>query len=750
MTAAESAVPSERRRLAVAIARKGYRIFPLKPDTKEPATLHGFKDASSEIEQVEAWWDEDPNYNIGLACGMQDNGIYVAVVDVDAKHGGVLAWKQLTRDNGSSWMRYMPIHKTPRQGFHIIGQVDPVLALNASNGFPRGIDTRGAGGYIVLPDSHFIDTETGEIGDYVCTTNHLWNTEPGTFPDWVIELWQAGPQRISIERHPSAQVDADSPLTWMKANIDWHRELERDKFKLHADFGGESRWTRDGKTRGTSLSLHEAGNGCVVVWSENCPLWMTNGSCGQPTADGHWSMNGFQYICARDFGGDVRAAMSAIRRDMMPPTPGAGSDRVPEAVLDDTPVGGLHLPPGFWLRPDLQHIFLAAQHARVSPEAMLVHVLARFSAGVHPLRTLPGEGSLDFMGVVLAASGGNKSLAAKYARKLYPGTGNPKVLYDQGVGSGEGLVEAFLVKVPSEDDPKRKVRQVGRDGIHFVVDESMGLLAQAGREGATIIPTLCTAWSGGGLGQRNADEARDRHIDPGQVRVAAVLSMQEGNAHKMYSENLRTTGFTGRMIFVTAYDENAPRERPPWPGVLKLPNWGDVPIYSGELTYPDEVEAEIDEERFLVTTRQYAPDERQSQRNHQRRKIAGLLALMDERTTVTLDDWNRANQVLAMSLATLDMLDALRKRALSEAHSTALSAKVADELYIEDRKQAHANARLATWALNKVSAAGPAGITYAALRKLARSGDRPALADAVDNLVAQGLLVLDDGVLRMP
>jgi hypothetical protein len=110
----------------------------------------------------------------------------------------------------------------------------------------------------------------------------------------------------------------------MKANIDWFAELEADGFTVQADFGGEVRWTRPGKTRGTSLSLHPQGNGCVVVWSENCPEWMVDRRCGQPTSDGHWSMNGFQYICARDFGGDIAAAMSHIPPELMsakPPVP---------------------------------------------------------------------------------------------------------------------------------------------------------------------------------------------------------------------------------------------------------------------------------------------------------------------------------------------------------------------------------------------------------------------------------------------
>ena len=54
---------------AEAALDKGFSIFPLKPRSKHPATAHGFKDASALPAQIDAWWTEMPDANIGVACG---------------------------------------------------------------------------------------------------------------------------------------------------------------------------------------------------------------------------------------------------------------------------------------------------------------------------------------------------------------------------------------------------------------------------------------------------------------------------------------------------------------------------------------------------------------------------------------------------------------------------------------------------------------------------------------------------------
>src|SRR5215831_12648903 len=134
---------------ALELAEMGYRVFPCKTGSKAPATEHGFKDATNDPTVITRWFTEHPDYNLALATGLQPNGLNVVVIDVDAHKGGVLAWRQLCKMHDEVGMRDFPIHDTPNEGFHLFGCTD--LPLTNANGFPEGIDTRGEGGYVVLP-----------------------------------------------------------------------------------------------------------------------------------------------------------------------------------------------------------------------------------------------------------------------------------------------------------------------------------------------------------------------------------------------------------------------------------------------------------------------------------------------------------------------------------------------------------------------------------------------------------------------
>ena len=50
-------------------AGHGLPVFPCKPKDKVPATPHGCKDATTDPEQVAAWWDGIHLYNVGIATG---------------------------------------------------------------------------------------------------------------------------------------------------------------------------------------------------------------------------------------------------------------------------------------------------------------------------------------------------------------------------------------------------------------------------------------------------------------------------------------------------------------------------------------------------------------------------------------------------------------------------------------------------------------------------------------------------------
>lgn len=66
---------------AVAYARIGWCVFPLKPGTKNPLLTGGVNDASRDPGRVAKWWTQHPTANIGLALRASGLG----VVDVDIK-----------------------------------------------------------------------------------------------------------------------------------------------------------------------------------------------------------------------------------------------------------------------------------------------------------------------------------------------------------------------------------------------------------------------------------------------------------------------------------------------------------------------------------------------------------------------------------------------------------------------------------------------------------------------------------------
>jgi hypothetical protein len=131
-------------RLAAALeyARAGYRVFPLKPRGKEPATANGFKNATTDPAQIEEWWSWEPDSNVGIATGKQPVGFYLTVVDLDPDkmEGAPPALPQtatvLTGGGGKHF--YYRTHQEVR---------------NSAGKLGSGIDVRGEGGYVVAPPS---------------------------------------------------------------------------------------------------------------------------------------------------------------------------------------------------------------------------------------------------------------------------------------------------------------------------------------------------------------------------------------------------------------------------------------------------------------------------------------------------------------------------------------------------------------------------------------------------------------------
>jgi hypothetical protein len=134
-------------------ANKGLHVFPVQAGGKQPYPgTHGCKDATTDQDQIRAWWTRWPDANIGIATGH-----LVDVIDIDGPPAGIKSWGRLKVEN-----KLPPILgkvSTPRPG----GNHLYVPATGRGNGakVAPGIDYRGLGGYVVAPPSRT------DIGHYV-------------------------------------------------------------------------------------------------------------------------------------------------------------------------------------------------------------------------------------------------------------------------------------------------------------------------------------------------------------------------------------------------------------------------------------------------------------------------------------------------------------------------------------------------------------------------------------------------------
>lgn len=145
---------------AIRYASFGWPVFPLKAGCnfcrrctpKNPCGKHpyiskrkggnGFKDATSDVNRIKAWWTRHPTCNIGLATGAMFD-----VLDVDVP-AGIPSFLKLVADK-----RIPDVYglaSTASGGLHVY--LKPTGKGNAK-GFLPGLDYRAIGGYVVAPPS---------------------------------------------------------------------------------------------------------------------------------------------------------------------------------------------------------------------------------------------------------------------------------------------------------------------------------------------------------------------------------------------------------------------------------------------------------------------------------------------------------------------------------------------------------------------------------------------------------------------
>lgn len=182
-------------------ARRGWPVHPLVAGGKAPATANGFKDATTNLDQVRQWWESNPNYNIGIAVPPG-----VVVIDVDPRNGGNETARALVREWGP--LPHTRAAKTRAGGYHYYLQT--YLSPDQVQGsLGAGVDVKIAGkGYVVAPPSV---VEPGQY-EWVTSARLAFLTE-----SWARRLRK--PSRAARpERSPITNPVAVRGLVWWECS----------------------------------------------------------------------------------------------------------------------------------------------------------------------------------------------------------------------------------------------------------------------------------------------------------------------------------------------------------------------------------------------------------------------------------------------------------------------------------------------------------------------------------------------------
>lgn len=428
------------------------------------------------------------------------------------------------------------------------------------------------------------------------------------------------------------------------------------------------------------------------------------------------------------------------------------------------------LPEEFWEARPLHRQIRRAAHARlVSADLVLHSVLARIAA----MRSCElnfdsgrGESSLNYFAAPVGASGVGKTTGADVAiglvdapRYLEPPLEDEGELFADGlpIGSGEGIAEVYMgireeeVGTSKKGDPiTRKVRKQVRHNAFVVVDEGETFTRAGERRGATVGATLRSAWSGAVIGQANGRDETTRIIKARSYSLGLVVGFQPVTALPLLTDT--ATGMAQRFAWVSAVDPTIGDNPDTYPGKLLLPALAksELDPFTGTMSFPDTVVTELRAEHLAKVRGEVLVPERDSQGPLMRCKLAALLALLDGRTAVDVEDWELSATAWGISCAVRDAVTDLAHTERARQAELVAQARV----QLAERQAAAVASvpakvdRLATVMAARVVDAG--GLRRKQARGGMRSDERHLYDQVAERAAELGLVRMADGVLLPP
>lgn len=179
---------------ALAYAAKGFPVFPCQEGNKRPYTRNGFKEATTDPEQIRIWWSKWPNAMIGMPTGAASGYWVLDIDDPDEFECGCWIDIPQTRrvDTGKGYHLYF---------VHVEGIRNKQRGSKGAWPIPEipGAEVRGEGGYVILPPSRHPSGQLYRLAD---------GREPAHAPTELLALVRRG----KVEPTPSPVKIAGSAI----------------------------------------------------------------------------------------------------------------------------------------------------------------------------------------------------------------------------------------------------------------------------------------------------------------------------------------------------------------------------------------------------------------------------------------------------------------------------------------------------------------------------------------------------------
>ena len=204
------------------LAAVGFAVFPCRSGEKRPLTAHGLLDATTDVEQVRAWWRRWPSANIGLPTG-STSGLAVLDIDRRATGSGYATFARLLRDGlADGWAGLV---RTPSGGLHAYYPADPGRPARCWQAADHHVDFRGDGGYVIAPPSRVTSTSGSDVFYSVARIGgaqpHLLPVE--TIRDLLLPRAHPSPAAAGLPGRDRVEADRSRLAAWVAARGEGER-----------------------------------------------------------------------------------------------------------------------------------------------------------------------------------------------------------------------------------------------------------------------------------------------------------------------------------------------------------------------------------------------------------------------------------------------------------------------------------------------------------------------------------------------